>query len=315
MGSTNEELILLHTRFPLLALLLSISNINIGNINTIDERLRDATDFDTVDGRSAGIRSTIHFLCKSTTDNGGHHGNAHTATSGVKTQPPILALVTLYAIAMAGAALVIWQTIELGQKAVLTWACWTDFYPGLWLFVAVLQHFVSVVTMRLALHNASAVGDDNIPMVPVSPSASCLAPSNSFPVIPTAPRRHSTIKRRPTVSSTRGMDRYGGPIGPGVWRLNLLSQDLNLELARPKLAVWSKVGTDLLANANFVYGTIIFSSLSLVSGVNAIKIVLVYGFVVAITRVLTAFVLENIVGKEDWNWEVGRMRWLTFWMI
>lgn len=53
---------------------------------------------------------------------------------------------------------------------------------------------------------------------------------------------------------------------------------------------------DLLASINYLYGTIVFSSMSLVSGVNAIEVVLVYGIVALVTRVLTAFVLRGYRG-------------------
>jgi hypothetical protein len=70
-----------------------------------------------------------------------------------------------------------------------------------------------------------------------------------------------------------------GPAGQhrslGVWRLQLTAPELDLQLAHPAFAHWTKAGVELLNNVNFLYGTIAFSSLSLMSAVNAIKIVVV----------------------------------------
>lgn len=200
----------------------------------------------------------------------------------------------LYILAIAGAAIIIWQTIALGQKAVLSWACWTDFYPAIWIAVAVLQHLISVITMRLSLHDGdvkSEVYEHDIPMVSVGPSNPPPSPSITSSTLPLASRRQPKIMRNRSINIGKDTTNFG------VLAADISSGGLILKLARIDLAIWSKVAMDL-ANANFLYGTIIFSSLSLVSGVTAIKVVLVYGFVATTTKVLTTFILDDIVEER-----------------
>jgi hypothetical protein len=74
----------------------------------------------------------------------------------------------------------------------------------------------------------------------------------------------------------------------GVWRLQLTAPELDFQLAHPAFAHWTKAGVELLSNVNFLYGTIVFSNLSLMSAVNAIKVVVVYGIAAAVTRITAA---------------------------
>jgi hypothetical protein len=59
-----------------------------------------------------------------------------------------------------------------------------------------------------------------------------------------------------------------------------------------------KAGMDLLNNATCVYGPAIFSSLTMVSGHNAIKILCVYGGIAILSRIAAVWVLEA-VGDSD----------------
>jgi hypothetical protein len=49
------------------------------------------------------------------------------------------------------AAVVIWQTIEIGWHRVLTWACWTSSYPVIWVGLALLHHLLPVGCIRASL--------------------------------------------------------------------------------------------------------------------------------------------------------------------
>lgn len=62
---------------------------------------------------------------------------------------------------------------------------------------------------------------------------------------------------------------------------------------------------DLLNNATYLYGTAIFSSLTMISGHNAIKVLGVYATVAVVSRVIDDWVLVEIGGTGSkwhrWN--------------
>jgi hypothetical protein len=58
---------------------------------------------------------------------------------------------TVHELAALGVGIVLWQAVEIGRNGVATWACWTDFHPGLWVVSAFLQYVVSVVVLRTSL--------------------------------------------------------------------------------------------------------------------------------------------------------------------
>jgi hypothetical protein len=75
-------------------------------------------------------------------------------------------------------------------------------------------------------------------------------------------------------------------------------QDWEVELAYKRAARWSKAVADLLNNINFLYGTAIFSSLTLVSGHSAIKVMVLYGVVAVFSRIVAVWVLEETDGSD-----------------
>ncbi|KAB8446273.1 hypothetical protein FH972_025253 [Carpinus fangiana] len=78
-----------------------------------------------------------------------------------------------------------------------------------------------------------------------------------------------------------------------VWDRDLTREGLKFELRYPLFASCSKVCIELLNNANFALGTAVFSSMALVSGHVAIKVLCVYALVSAITRMLVTWVLGD----------------------
>lgn len=155
-------------------------------------------------------------------------------------------IITVHALTGVGAALVTWQTVDIGKKAVLSWACWTDFYPIIWLCLAVVHHLLAVICMRLSL-------------------------------------------RISHVSSTRSADNRG-PLR--IW--DLTQDRWRVECTAKKFARWGKVCADLLNNVAYLYGTVVFSSLTLVTGYNAIKVLALYGGVAALSRITALWALEEI---------------------
>jgi len=152
-------------------------------------------------------------------------------------------MLVAHVFAAVGAAGVIWQTQNLGNRAVVSWACWTDFYPALWICIGLIHHILAILFLRLSLKS-----DD---------------------------------------TSTR--TRKGAPLL--VTQLDMTQGGLDLIVAHTRFASWSKAFVDLLGNVNYLYGTVVFSSLTLVSGVVAIKVLVVYGIVAAVARIMGAWTL------------------------
>lgn len=142
-----------------------------------------------------------------------------------------------HGLAAAGAACVIWQTVELAKKAVLCWACWTEFYPLLWVCHGVLHHLLSVFCLRVSL------GTEDV--------------ATSVP------------RQRVPASKSRSV----------LFEPDLTLQSLHVVVKREKFLRWSKVFLDVMNNVNYLYGTMVFSSLTLVSPVAAMKILVYFGVV------------------------------------
>jgi hypothetical protein len=155
-------------------------------------------------------------------------------------------VVAVHTLTGAGAALVTWQTVEIGRKAVVSWACWTDFYPIVWLCLAVFHHALTVICMRLSL----------------------------------------------TVSRITGTNSAGNRSALLIW--DLTQDRWKVECTSKKFAYWSKVCADLLNNVAYLYGTVVFSSLTLVTGYNAIRILALYGGIAVLSRITALWVLQEI---------------------
>ncbi|KAF2107021.1 hypothetical protein BDV96DRAFT_589992 [Lophiotrema nucula] len=228
LSATDDDLLRIHAEYPILAFLLSITNISTTNpytrtIRPVEiKRLTDTETASSLDAQQKDLGPHNHIIPLNRNSSDSH------AT-----------IIVYHLTALAGAAVVIWQTIDLGQKAVLTWACWTEFYPALWVLLGTLQHILAVCCLRLSLRDS-------------------------------ADPRNTSL---------------------GIWQPQLTTAKLDLELAHPKFAHWAKACVELLSNVTFLYGTVVFSSLSLVSGVNAIKVLVVYGFVPVFTRIMAAMVI------------------------
>lgn len=213
----------MNAQYPLLAFLLSIASIN---------------------KRSETV-ATVHQSSSRSVDLG-QYGYVQRVS-----RTSYVGIAAAHVLAAAGAAAVIWQTVDVGRKSVVSWACWTDFYPTLWVCLAILQHLLAVTSLRLSLTVSKAKSED------------------------LHVEKHSTKQS-------------------GLARWNLLQKDWKVELAYRRIARWSKAFADLLNNLNFLYGTAIFSSLTLVSGHNAIKIMVTYGAIAVFARITAVWVLEEM---------------------
>jgi hypothetical protein len=81
-----------------------------------------------------------------------------------------------------------------------------------------------------------------------------------------------------------------------VW--DLTAADIRVEVRRRKLAKWSKAANDLVNNVSYLYGTMVFTSLTLVSGRVAIEKLAAFGVIAGAGRVAAVWVLEDVEGEE-----------------
>jgi hypothetical protein len=159
-----------------------------------------------------------------------------------------------------GAAVVVYQSVDLGRKSVVSWACWTDWYPVLWVCFGAYHHILSVVCMRLSLHIHA-----------FQPSSASHAPLPS-------PSPFTAVQ-------------------PAILVWDLTRQPYTV-VAHKRFARWSKALVDLLNNINYLYGTAIFSSLALVSGRNTINNLAIYGAVAVVGRMVGLWALEEMGGPD-----------------
>jgi hypothetical protein len=177
-------------------------------------------------------------------------------------------------LAALGAAIVIWQTIEIGRNGVVSWACWTDFYPVLWIGMAVVHHVLSVVLMRCSL----SVTTQPAPSLPSTTSAR--KPSN-----PSNPTKQPTTATATTSAFT-------------CWDLTHPTINVSVHMHRTRFAKRAKASADLVNNVNFLYGTAVFASLTLVSGRVAMQKLATFGIIAVAARMAAHYVLEGIEEQD-----------------
>lgn len=114
-------------------------------------------------------------------------------------------------------------------------------------------------------------------------------------------RLRSTLKLAPCC--TNSADNAAESNATRVAKSALLVWDLKqdgctVDCARERFAKLSKVCMDLLNNATYLYSTAIFSSLTMVSGHNAIKVLCIYAGNAVVSRIAAVWVLEEIEGSD-----------------
>jgi Flp pilus assembly protein TadB len=81
-----------------------------------------------------------------------------------------------------------------------------------------------------------------------------------------------------------------------IW--DLTRSDVQVELRRKRFGKWSKAVVGLVNNVNYLYGTAVFTSLTLVFGVVAITKLAIFGIIVVGARIVTVWVLDDIEGED-----------------
>ncbi|QDS75148.1 hypothetical protein FKW77_007918 [Venturia effusa] len=219
LGNTNEEIIRIHARYPFLAFCLSFTNVNKGN---------DRLEFGSL--LNAPVLNGAFSL--------GPYGVLKTAQPDCSLfRLSSVPMVIAHVLAAGGAAGVITQTYVLGRRAVLSWSCWTDFYPLIWVCGSLVHHILAILFLRLSLRCRT---------------------------------------------------------GHAPTQLNMTEKQLEITVAHPQFAFWSKAFVDLTGSVNYLLGTVILSSLTLVSGNNAIKVMVVYGMIAAATRLVATWTLVRM---------------------
>ena len=143
LGSPNEDVIRISARYPLLALFLSITCINKrAQVNKMRSRSSDTIidlgPYGTIDQRASSSKDPHRLQA----DKDAPYLSHRLARWGI---------LGAYVLGGGGAGVIIWSTIDLAMHGVVTWACWTSFYPVIWLALAVVNYFGGVVSIRYSL--------------------------------------------------------------------------------------------------------------------------------------------------------------------
>ena len=220
-----------------------------------------------------------------------------------------------HALACGGAGVIIWSTVVLGMHGVVTWACWTSFYPVIWLVLAIVNYFAGVITIRHSLQLPTRVmtahsdvdETGSTELVPINstehlgghvPSTGSTGTGRTESPL----QGHHHPLPNPQNRSVDDRTREARPpqlaARSALFAWGLKPDGGTILCTRRRFANLSKACVDLLNNATYLYGTAIFSSLTMVSGTNAIKVLGIYASVAIISRVITEWVLEEIGGAD-----------------
>ena len=218
-----------------------------------------------------------------------------------------------YVLGGGGAGVIIWSTIDLAMHGVVTWACWTSFYPIIWLALAIVNYLGGVISIRHSLKLSTRVTNspkdaDETGSTELVPINSVQHPGSHVTSTGSTGRTESRLEgnQHPLPNpQTLSDDAQAGAAQPfqSIARSALFVLDLKQEggtvlCTRRRFADLSKACVDLLNNATYLCGTAIFSSLTIVSGHNAIEVLCVYTSVAVVSRVVAEWVLEEMGGAD-----------------
>lgn len=299
LGSPNEDIVRISARYPILAFFLAITCINkrpqISKVRCRSpDTIIDLGPYGTIDQSAPSLKDPYTTRKK-------RHIFPLSARYGI----PMAHLLACF-----GAGAIVWSTVDLAFRTVVTWACWTSFYPIIWLTLAVFHHILAVVSIRYSLKlpaRALTAADDSTQtscteLVPIGnteylrspiPSASLSARVDS--------QAHDcgssyNIQVHPDDGQVRGLQQVHLGARSALLVCDLRPDSGTIDCTHRRWAELSKASMDLLNNATYLYGTAIFSSLTMISGHNAIKVLSVYASVAVVSRVIADWVLEEIGG-------------------
>ena len=149
LGSPNEDIIRISARYPLLALFLSITCIN---KRTQVNKMRSRSSATVID---LGPYGTIDERASSSKDP--HRLQADKDAPYLSHRLARWGILGAYVLGGGGAGVIIWSTIDLAMHGVVTWACWTSFYPIIWLALAIVNYLGGVISIRHSLKLSTRV--------------------------------------------------------------------------------------------------------------------------------------------------------------
>lgn len=305
LGSPNEDIIRISARYPILALFLSVTCINKRTqVNKMRSRSADTIidlgPYGTIDQRASSSKDPHRLQ----TDEDVPYLSRRLSRWGI---------LGAHVLAGGGAGVIIWITIDLAMHGVVTWACWTSFYPVIWLALAIVNYFAGVITIRHSLRLPTRVTTslndaDETGSTELVPITSTEHPRAHVPSTGSMGRTESRLEgnQHPLPNSqTLSDDAQAGAVPPfqsaaksALFVLDLKQEGGTVLCTRRRFADLSKACVDLLNNATYLYGTAIFSSLTMVSGHNAIEVLCVYAGVAVVSRVVAEWVLEEMGGAD-----------------
>ena len=218
-----------------------------------------------------------------------------------------------HVLAGGDAGVIIWSTIDLGMHGVVTWACLTSFYPVICLALAIVNYVGGVVSIRHSLRLPTRVTTspndaDETCSTELVPISSIEYPRGHFLSTGSMERTESrlegnhhplmTTRPRSDDEQARAAQPFQSIARSALSILDLKQDSGTVHCARRRFADLSKACVDLLNNATYLCGTAIFSSLTIVSGHNAIEVLCVYTSVAVVSRMVAEWVLEEIGGAD-----------------
>lgn len=136
MATSTDDLLRIHSRFPILAFFMSLCNpstisTSITSSPTIIRPIQST--------RSVGLRAHLE------------HGISIPFTKIRFSISFWQHDLVIHILASLVVVMIVWQTVVLGHKGVIVYACWTSHNPITWVCVAGIFHLLRILTWRLCL--------------------------------------------------------------------------------------------------------------------------------------------------------------------
>lgn len=136
MATSTDDLLRIHSRYPILAFFMSLCNPS-----TISTSITSSPSIirPIQSTRSVGLRARLK------------HGMSIPFTKirfSIRFWQHDLAI---HILACLTVVMIVWQTLALGHRGVIVFSCWTSHNPITWVCVAGIVHLLRILTWRLCL--------------------------------------------------------------------------------------------------------------------------------------------------------------------
>ena len=154
-----------------------------------------------------------------------------------------------YLLATGAIANVIYTSIDLGEKTILSWGCTTTFLPLVWIGAASVIHVIaatSYAVTRRKVRNKTVDGGDNVQRIQECPGSASHSPLDRRTVRNLVPEICRVITKETTICANQDKKAYDSTTVPkGTMALNVFAGCLSF--------------------VHLVFGTVVFSSIQFVS--------------------------------------------------